>query len=593
MSKEKVHSSLSSSAFRIPRSDLDASERPARVLVVDDDPSSQRLMAQVLGKDGYELAFVANGVAAIEEAMRQAPDVILLDVVMPEMDGFEACRHLRQDPLLAEVPIVMVTSLGDRASRLRGLEAGADDFISKPVDGVELKLRVGTIVQLSRYRKLLQERARAQRVEASVLSTCEATLEAYGRILARDGRAKTGRRDRVLSLALSLAKSLNVTGGDFLTLRWSVLLQAIGAMAAPPALPEDADGVRRHEQWLLETLAPIPALRGSLEVLGCQHEHWDGSGHPRGLKGDAIPMAARILIVALAWESEGPGDEAEVSARLAALKGQAGRRFDPRVIETLERVRPTAEAPVTRSEVSPETAARPRDTPAASSARLRRFSLVLTGARAQFAVAAALISVIPLLAIVYFCVTDGLGVAVTLDRLWPVVVATLPFMALGYWMLVQYPINIVRLRRYLEELAHGALPGHVALMTDEDDLAAVDALLRKVVKQTETRVRTIEVQAGALLDAERQSVMIQSLGAACHHLGQPVMVICTYLDLMRRLQLPVEAQPMLVECRAAADTLADVVHRLQHLTSYRTESYLPEAEGVAVSECKTRIIRVR
>ena len=577
-----------------------AVQTAGRIMVVDDDPNSQRLMAQLLGKDGYELVFAPNGGAAIEAAMHKTPDVILLDVIMPQMDGFEVCRHLRLDPLLAEVPIILVTSLGDRASRLRGLEAGADDFISKPVDGVELKTRVGNIVQLDRYRKLLHERARAQRAEASILSTCEATLEAYARILERDGRAKTGRCDRVLRLALSLAQSMKMTEADLLTLRWSVLLQAIAAMAVPLALRKEdraalsggKEPVRPPEQWFIETLSPIPALRGSLAVLACQHEQWDGSGHPRGLKGDAIPLAARILAVALACESEVSGDEPEAAARLAAIKAQAARRFDPRVIETLERVRPTTEARGARSEVSPATAALPRDTPSAHAPLSRRFSLVMTGARAQFAAAMALISVIPLLAMVYVCVSGRLGVVVALDRLWPAVAMALPFVALGYWMMVKYPINIVRLRRYMEDLARGVLPGHVVLMTDEDDLATVEVLLRKVVKQTETRVRTIEAQSEALLDAERQRVMVQSLGAACHHLGQPVTVIGAYLDITRRLPLPPEAQRMLADCQAAADAMGDILNRFQRLTVYRTESYLQDAEGVPGSEEKDRIIRV-
>src|SRR6266498_5704483 len=112
------------------------------ILIVDDEPSGRETLAALLHKQGYQLAYASDGRGALAQAAALNPDMILLDVMMPGMDGFEVCRRLRATPGVAEVPIIMVTALDDRESRLRGIEAGADDFVTKPLDRLELRLRV-------------------------------------------------------------------------------------------------------------------------------------------------------------------------------------------------------------------------------------------------------------------------------------------------------------------------------------------------------------------------------------------------------------------------------------------------------------------
>ena len=136
------------------------------ILIVDDEPAMREAMGALLEEEGYALAFAGNGAEALTQAARIIPDLILMDVVMPELNGIEACRRLRADPLLAQVPVIMVTVEGDRASRLAAIEAGADDFVAKPVDIVELLARVRTTTRLNRYRLLLQEQARRQKAES-------------------------------------------------------------------------------------------------------------------------------------------------------------------------------------------------------------------------------------------------------------------------------------------------------------------------------------------------------------------------------------------------------------------------------------------
>ncbi len=130
------------------------------ILIVDDEPAGRETLDALLFMEGYELAFANNGAEALMKAAYLVPDLILLDIMMPGMDGFEVCRRLRSDALLAEVPVVIVTALDDRESRLRGLEMGADDFLTKPYDRAELRARVRTITRLNRYRRLLSERSK-------------------------------------------------------------------------------------------------------------------------------------------------------------------------------------------------------------------------------------------------------------------------------------------------------------------------------------------------------------------------------------------------------------------------------------------------
>ncbi len=152
------------------------------VLVVDDDIVSRELLRGLLSTEEYSVLFAENGTQALELAARNSPDVVLLDVVMPGLDGFEVCRQLRANPALRQIPIVLLTALEGRDSRLRGLAAGADEFLNKPVDPIELRMRIRTITQLNRFRQLCDERAR---FEAAVAHSPDAIVltDGQGRIL--------------------------------------------------------------------------------------------------------------------------------------------------------------------------------------------------------------------------------------------------------------------------------------------------------------------------------------------------------------------------------------------------------------------------
>ena len=158
----------------------------SKVLIVDDEPTALATMEAILTGDGYQLEFASNGNTAIEKAEQLLPDLILLDVMMPGINGFEVCQRLRATPKLAEVPIIILTALDDRSSRLQGIEAGADDFLIKPVDRQELRLRVGTILRLDRYRTLSIQRENLRKMAEHVVNAQEQERKRLSRELHDD-----------------------------------------------------------------------------------------------------------------------------------------------------------------------------------------------------------------------------------------------------------------------------------------------------------------------------------------------------------------------------------------------------------------------
>ena len=215
------------------------------ILIVDDEAVGRENLEDMLINQGYNLIFAVDGAECLTKAAETPPDVILLDVMMPGMDGFEVCRRLRSHPLLAEVPIIMVTALDDRAARLSGIEAGADDFISKPLDRVELRARLQTITRLNRYRRLLSQRARFTWI----------TEQADDAYLILDGQGEIQYANTQARSYLNLPQDDKPISGNFLTVAQSQY------QCAPPEAwttwPQPANGSTRYllrpETMMLES----------------------------------------------------------------------------------------------------------------------------------------------------------------------------------------------------------------------------------------------------------------------------------------------------------------------------------------------------
>ena len=320
------------------------------VLIVDDEYIGRETLQSVLEGEGYELEMAENGLQAIEKAKKLLPDVILLDVMMPGMTGFEVCQRIRNDPQIAEIPIIILTALDDRESLLNALKAGADDFISKPFDRYELRARLMGITRLNRYQKLIQERAKLREANTRLLAAYEATIEGWSHALDLRDRETEGHSRRVTQLTIKLAQMLGMSDEEIMHIRRGALLHDMGKIGVPdsilhkPAALTDEEWIimRKHPQFVYDMLSSVEYLRPALYIPYCHHEKWDGTGYPRGLKGEHIPLAARLFAVADVWDAltsdrpyrpAWPQEEA-----LIFIREQSGSHFDPQVVDLFFRV---------------------------------------------------------------------------------------------------------------------------------------------------------------------------------------------------------------------------------------------------------------
>lgn len=307
------------------------------VLVVDDDPVVRKLTRDILSRVADAVHLVACGEDAVRVAPQLDPDLILLDVNMPGINGFEVCTQLRADPRTREVPIIMVTSLNDRDSRLRGIEAGADDFITKPYDRMELRARVKTILRVNRYRRLMEEREQRQRA-------WQGALGVLSELLAMREPDTFGVAQRIERRAVDLARRLRLQDTD--SIRLSAMFCQLGRLVIPDSVLTKAASnheLSRAERGMMRAipessatiLGNIPELKRISTIVYWQDKNYDGTGFPLDdLDGRTIPVASRIIRVARDFErliEEGLNSD-EAQLRIHAQD----RWYDPAVLTALD-----------------------------------------------------------------------------------------------------------------------------------------------------------------------------------------------------------------------------------------------------------------
>ncbi|MCX7028028.1 MAG: response regulator [Spirochaetes bacterium] len=316
------------------------------VLIVDDEPIIRLTLESLLASIDVRLIFAEDGEKGLELAEANRPDLVLLDLMMPGMDGYEVCRRIRENPGLTEIPVIMITALDDRDSCLKGLLEGADDFLTKSFDGLALIARVQTIIRLNRYRHLVEQRKTLERLHKELLISYHDTLEGWADALDLRDKETEGHMRRVMEKSIAFAKAAGVTGEKELEdLRMGALLYDVGKLGVPDAIllkpgkltDEEWVIMRRHPEYAYKWLSHIAFLNEALKVPYCHHEKWDGTGYPRGLKGLEIPLYARLFIIVDVWNalrSDRPYRKAlPEEDGLAYIQGESGRYFDPELVQ--------------------------------------------------------------------------------------------------------------------------------------------------------------------------------------------------------------------------------------------------------------------
>jgi putative two-component system response regulator len=271
--------------------------RRPTVLVVDDEEGARTLLRRLL-VDKYDVSVAHDGPSALSSISSMPPDVVLLDVNMTGgLDGFDVCRRLRNDPSTRLTPVVMVTALHERDDRIKGIEAGADDFLTKPVDGHELLARVRSLARVKQYTDDLDS-------AASIIMALASMIEA------RDGYGE-GHCHRMANYATRLGRAFGVDEADLQTLHRGGFLHDIGMLAIPdgvlrksgPLEPEEYELVKSHTVVGDGLCSHLRSLQPVRAIVRHHHERLDGSGYPDHLRGDELPLLAQIMGIVDVYEA--------------------------------------------------------------------------------------------------------------------------------------------------------------------------------------------------------------------------------------------------------------------------------------------------
>ena len=267
------------------------------ILIVDDDLSIRSSLARLLRAEGYAVATEADGKSGIESVHLLKPSLVLLDVMLPDMNGYDVCRELRQDPETRLTPIVLLTGLSGVEDRVKGLDVGADDYVTKPAERAELLARVRSLLRVRRYTDQL-ERA-------------ESVLLALARSIEGKDPCTEGHCERLSDHAVVLGRRLGLGEDELKALDFAGELHDIGKVAVPDAIllkpgpltPDEWNVIRRHPITGEHICGPIHSFRLVLPIVRHHHEKCDGSGYPDGLIGEEIPLTAKILQVVDVWDA--------------------------------------------------------------------------------------------------------------------------------------------------------------------------------------------------------------------------------------------------------------------------------------------------
>src|SRR6201984_2732371 len=259
------------------------------ILVADDQAANRELLEELLTPQGCKVVTVPDGAAALEELTRAQFDLVLLDVMMPHLTGFEVCEKIKNNPDTYLIPVIMITALSDKQDRIEGIRVGADDFLSRPVDRTELLARVRSLL------KLKQRTDELERAESVLFSLAQS-------IEGKDPYTH-GHCERLAEYSARLGEQLGLPEDQVTALRRAGIVHDVGKIAVPDAIllkpgrltPDEWTIIREHSVVGERICAPLKSFRLVLPIIRHHHEKLDGSGYPDGLRGESIPITARVL----------------------------------------------------------------------------------------------------------------------------------------------------------------------------------------------------------------------------------------------------------------------------------------------------------
>jgi putative two-component system response regulator len=307
------------------------------ILVADDQPANRELLDELLSSEGFNVLTAADGAAALEHLNLVNVDLVLLDVMMPELSGFEVCAKIKANPDTYLIPVVLVTALSDKQDRIEGIRAGADDFLSRPVDRTELLTRVRSLIKLKHH--------------TDELERAESVLFSLARSIEGKDPYTHGHCERLMNYSASLGQHLGLPEEQIVALRRAGIVHDIGKVAVPDAIllkpgkltPEEWTLMKEHPIVGERICAPLKSFRAVLPIIRHHHEKLDGSGYPDGLCGDSIPVTARILTVVDVYDAlttERPYKKAfSMAEALQTMKQEVARGWwDPQFFNEFERL---------------------------------------------------------------------------------------------------------------------------------------------------------------------------------------------------------------------------------------------------------------
>jgi putative two-component system response regulator len=313
---------------------MDHKTQQTKILIVDDEPLNLKVLKQVL-QDNYRLSFAKNGMDALELVKKEKPSLILLDVMMPGMTGFEVCRKLKNDPETNTIPVIFVTALAEEADEAEGFAAGGVDYINKPISPALVRARIKTHLSLVHIDELKRTHLELiQRLGRAAEYKDNETGMHVIRMSHTSGR-------------IALQMGLDASFAELLV--DAAPMHDIGKIGIPDSVllkpgkldAEELKTMRTHPQIGAQILdnSTSPLIKLTHTVALYHHEKWDGTGYPFGLKGEDIPIEARIVAVADVFDallSKRPYKEPwPIEKAVEEIQSQINRHFDPAVVEAM------------------------------------------------------------------------------------------------------------------------------------------------------------------------------------------------------------------------------------------------------------------